>query len=193
MEIASLLRETGLSKARDDSAVVSMLAKKWTLRSVEKGAFLARQGETDTFEHLILNGKAISHIGDAEGRNICVAFHVGPSILTPNIARARSQKSLVGIELVSDARVASMPSNELLQLMVASEAVRDWANAILRNEIGLKAEREWCLAALKGVDRLNWFRGRFPNHEDMFGHAHIASFLGMTTVTLSRLRKLRSA
>ena len=58
----------------------------------------------------------------------------------------------------------------------------------LREELSRKTEREWCLAALGGADRLEWFRERYPNYEGLFVHHQIASFLGMTPVSFSRLR-----
>lgn len=188
MKIASLLTKTGLSDTSIDKRIAIMLAQRWVPRHIPKGDFLVCQGDEDAFEYMILSGSAVSHISDAEGRNVCVAFHLGPAIMTPNIARQRSQASLVNIEIMSDAVVASMPSNELLALMIANAEIREWANAILRDEIGSKAEREWCLAALGGAERLNWFRSRYPDFENLFGHAYIASFLGLTPVTLSRLR-----
>ncbi len=189
MDLATILKETGLPEAPLGTKAADTLATGWTLRESARGGCVAWQGEPDTQEHLVLSGRVISHIGDPEGRNICVGFHQGPIVLTPNLARTKSGISMVTIEVVSDVVVASMPADGLLDQMLTSEEIREWANAILRAEIGLKAEREWCLSALKGADRLNWFRGRFPDHEGIFGHTHIASFLGMTPVTLSRLRK----
>ena len=72
--------------------------------------------------------------------------------------------------------------------MLASEPIRNWANAVLRDALNEKAEREWCLAALGGAERLKWFRQTYPRYEEIFTHVLIASFLGITPVTLSRLR-----
>ncbi|MEP0138999.1 hypothetical protein [Tateyamaria sp.] len=72
--------------------------------------------------------------------------------------------------------------------MISSEPVRNWANGILREALSRKADREWCLAALGGAERLTWFRQAFPGYEDIFPHTLIASFLGVTPVTMSRLR-----
>jgi len=81
-----------------------------------------------------------------------------------------------------------MRADALLDRMLRSSEIRDWANAILRDELSRKTDREWCLAALGGADRLAWFRDHYPDHEALFSHGLIASFLRMTPVTLSRLR-----
>lgn len=160
----------------------------WSVEYVEKGRRIATQGEPDPFEHIILDGRATSQITDTEGRAVCVGFHAGPCVVAPNVARNRNGTSLVSIDVIADALVAQMDCRALTELMLASEPIREWANGILQHELARKADREWCLAALGGADRLAWFRENFPHHEGLFGHYLIASFLGVTPVTLSRLR-----
>ena len=163
-------------------------AAAWSVEYVEKGRRIATQGEPDLLEHIILDGRATSLITDPEGRAVCVGFHAGPCVVAPNVARTRNGTSLVSIEVIADALVVQMDSRALTELMLASEPIREWANGILQQELARKADREWCLAALGGADRLAWFRKDFPRHEGLFGHYLIASFLGITPVTLSRLR-----
>lgn len=163
-------------------------AAAWNAKKVEKGRRIAMQGEPDPLEHIILDGRATSQITDPEGRAVCVGFHAGPCVVAPNIARTRNGTSLISIDVISDALVAQMNSRALTELMLESEPVREWANGILQQELAFKADREWCLAALGGAGRLAWFREKFPRHERLFGHYLIASFLGVTPVTLSRLR-----
>ena len=169
-------------------AHAEQLASNWSSNLVRKGANIIQQGEPETKEFIILEGCATSRIYDPEGRAVCVGLYVGPCIITPNIARARGGVSLVSLETTTDTLVAKMGSAALTDLMIASEPVRNWANGVLREELSQKADREWCLAALGGADRLAWFRERYPGHEEIFTHSLIASFLGMTPVTMSRLR-----
>ena len=163
-------------------------AEAWSVEYLEKGRRIATQGEPDLLEHIILDGRATSQITDPEGRAVCVGFHAGPCVVAPNVARTRNGTSLVSIDVIADALVAQMNSRALTELMLESEPIREWANGILQQELAFKADREWCLAALGGADRLAWFRKEFPHFEVLFGHYLIASFLGVTPVTLSRLR-----
>lgn len=94
----------------------------------------------------------------------------------------------MSITATTEAKIARIENDRLTELMIASEPIRDWANCVLRGALSQKADREWCLAALGGADRLAWFRETYPGLEDIFIHALIVSFLGITPVTLSRLR-----
>ena len=177
----------GFGPDLSDDALTELVSA-WTPRRAEKGRILAYQGEPVTREIMLLDGKAVSLIADREGRQACVGFHVGPGLVTPHIARTRNGVSLVSVQVVADAVLAEMDAEALLEMMLRSSEIRDWANSILRDELSRKTDREWCLAALGGADRLGWFRDRYPEHEAMFTHSLIASFLGVTPVTLSRLR-----
>jgi len=171
-----------------DKANTTRLASAWKPKMIPKGAQIARQGQRENRELIILEGYAASRIYGPDGNAVCVGLHVGPCVLAPNIARTRDGMSLVSVEAISDALVAQMDGDALMDLMIRSEAVRDWANAVLRAELARKTDREWCLAALGGSDRLVWFRKMYPGYEQIFVHSLIASFLGMTPVTFSRLR-----
>ncbi|MEM9318287.1 MAG: hypothetical protein AAGA70_04695 [Pseudomonadota bacterium] len=96
--------------------------------------------------------------------------------------------SLVSIAATSDASLVRIDTDRLTEKMVSAQPIRNWGNAVMRDTLAEKAEREWCLAALGGADRLLWFREAFPGYETKFAHSLIASFLGITPVTLSRLR-----
>jgi CRP-like cAMP-binding protein len=185
MDLRTFLKQ---SPDLPDMAIADEFASLWRRRRVNKGAHLSRQEQPEKDEFILLEGCLASSICDQEGREVCVGFHMSPCVVTPNIARTRDGVSLVSIAATTDATVAWINSELLSGLMLSSESIRNWANAVLRDTLSRKAEREWCLAALGGADRLNWFRQSFPGYEDIFTHSLIASFLGVTPVTLSRLR-----
>jgi len=164
----------------------------WSHRHLAKGAHLAQQDEPEPFEHILLDGRVAGQILDPKGRAICVGLYAGPCTITPNVARTSGGVSRVSLMAQTDALEARMPSALLSDLMLTDRPIRDWANGVLRDALAQKADREWCLAALGGAQRLAWFRQTYPGHEDLFGHTLIASFLGMTPVTLSRLRNSRA-
>ncbi len=163
-------------------------ASEWKQERLNRGAHLARQEQPETNEFVLLEGCLVSSICDQDGKEVCVGFYVGPCVVTPNIARTRNGMSLVSIVATTDALLNRIDSDLLSNWMISSEPVRNWANGVLRDALSRKVDREWCLAALKGAERLTWFRQAFPGYEDIFVHTLIASFLGITPVTMSRLR-----
>jgi CRP-like cAMP-binding protein len=183
-----LMQSRDLSEMAEADAFVSYLRRK----RLHKGSYLSQQDQPETDEFVLLEGCLVSSICDQDGKEICVGFYVGPCVVTPNIARTREGVSLVSIAATTDAVLARINSDQLSNLMISSEPVRNWANGVLRDALCRKVDREWCLAALKGAERLIWFRQSFPGYEDIFAHGLIASFLGITPVTMSRLRSSSS-
>ena len=171
-----------------DMSLADEFASHWRRKRLNNGARLAHQEQPESDEFILLDGCLASSICDQEGKEVCVGLYVGPCVVTPNIARTRDGVSLVSIEATKEASLYWMDTDRLTNLMIESEPIRNWATGILRNALSEKAEREWCLAALGGAERLNWFRQAFPSYEDIFTHSLIASFLGITPVTMSRLR-----
>ena len=170
------------------SACAADFVTVWKRKRLNKGAHLTRQGQPETNEFILLDGCLVSSICDQDGKEVSVGLYVGPCVVAPNIARTRDGVSLVSIAATTDAVIASVNSDLLSNRMISSEPIRNWANGILRDVLSQKVDREWCLAALRGADRLVWFRQAFPGFEDIFPHTLIASFLGITPVTMSRLR-----
>jgi len=173
-----------------DKVSAQKLANAWQIKHVVKESCVVMQGAKNSTEIIVLDGHLSSTISDPEGRSVCIGFYAGPRVVTPNVARTRDGISLVSINANTDSLIAQMEADKLIELMLTSEPIREWANGILQCELAYKAEREWCLSALGGADRLAWFRKTHPQHEDLFSHTLIASFLGVTPVTLSRLRNL---
>ena len=166
----------------------AILLDAFSIRRLPIGGYLSNQGERDENEYILLRGRARSLVTDADGSEASLNLYAAPIVITPNIARTSGGCSLVDIELLDNAVLATIPATQLMDLMVNFESIREWGNGLMREELTRKVGREWCLAALAAPQRLEWFRKHHPGYEDLFVQFHIASYLGMTPVTLSRAR-----
>jgi CRP-like cAMP-binding protein len=157
-------------------------------KSCEAGGLIVSAGEPDPDEYFVLSGIVKSVVGDAEGREVTLAFHVGPCALTPSIARMADGRSRVSCVAMTPTRVAGFPSATLMACMLSNPSIQRWGDTVLRTELVRRADREWALAVLPAAERLLQFRREHPGLEELIAHHHIASYLGITPVTLSRVR-----
>jgi CRP-like cAMP-binding protein len=171
-----------------DEAAFGAVLQTMQCHCLAAGATLLRSGDTDPPEYFVLDGILRTSVADAEGREVTLAFHAGPGVLMPAITRTAGERSRVDCQAMTAARVAGFPSAALMQSMLSIPVVQRWGDAVLRAELMRRAEREWSLAALPAVQRLLDLRRLHPDLEDRVAHHHIASYLGITPVSLSRLR-----
>jgi CRP-like cAMP-binding protein len=127
-------------------------------------------------------------LADAQGREVTLAFHAAPGVLMPAITRTADERSRVHCQALSAACVAGFEATTLVDCMLNDEAVQRWGDAVLRAELMRRVDREWALAALPAAERLQHFRTQFPGLEARIAQRHVASYLGITPVSLSRLR-----
>ena len=149
---------------------------------------LLQLGQEARHEYFVIAGVLRSWVGDAAGREVTLDFSVGPGILWPAIVRASGGRSRIHCHALSGVRVARFEADLLVDLMRTVANAQCWGDAVLRAELMRRVDREWALAALSATQRLAQFRQQFPGLEGSIAQHHIASYLGVTPVSLSRLK-----
>ena len=99
---------------------------------------------------------------------------------------------MVYLKAISDLTIGLIEAPLFEQLMVEDLSIRNFGNAVLREELRGKVEKEIGLASLPAKERLAILRQKYPGIENHVPHTDIASYLGITNISLSRLRKERS-
>lgn len=183
-EVIAIAARLAPLQAEDFAPVLQAL----TVRDLAVDEALLWPGQPDPPEVFVLHGMLKTWVADAQGREATLAFHEGPGIVMPAVTRMRDGCSRVHCTALSAARVVCFPPAVLQDCMVQTLAVRQWGQAVMHAELMRRADREWALAALPAVERLQAFRNAFPGLEQRVALHHIASYLGMTAVTLSRAR-----
>ena len=157
--------------------------------SIEKGQSFVKKGSANTQEYLLLDGICRSYVLDPEGEEITLSFYIPKMAISPNLTRTKSNSSILSIQALTESKLATFSSEDLIGLMRSNREIEAWANAVLQAELMKKVEKEIHQNALNAKERLVAFRENYPLLENQIPHAFIASFLGITNVSLSRLRK----
>ena len=154
----------------------------------KKGELITSVGQKNNLEYFITDGICKSFINTPEGECVTISFFMSKSIISPSTTRNKDGKSVINIQALTDVEIVTIKATEFEKLMVEDLEIRDFGNSVLRNELMAKVQKEIALASLKGKDRLLQLRKNYPNIENLIPHADIASYLGITTISLSRLR-----
>ena len=170
-----------------DGQIAEQLAEISRLETLEKGHRVISMGERMEMMPVLVKGVLRGYIVDENGRDItdCFIFRRGDVImgtgdfLTP---------SPVHIETTTECQVLMVPLAELLQLLDQPELLVIYNQQLMR-----ALERHWQVKMMlyqsDAMTRYQWFRKQYPGLENKITGKHLASFMGMTPVTLSRLRR----
>ena len=125
---------------------------------------------------------------DRAGREFNKAFFLAGQQCFPLTASLRNTPSRFAILSVGTCRLRTAPMERLIRTMDAGQ----WQRASMRALERLlddKLEREHVLLTLDATARYRWLRRTHPDWLDAIPLKHLASYLGMTDVSLSRIRR----
>ena len=137
----------------------------------------------------MIKGVVRSYLLSPDGDEITLSFFEDCSILSPQVTRTNKGHTLLNYQAITDCDLLKMDAAGFEHLIEANLEIRDFANTVLRHELMQKVNREIRLASWTAKERLEQFRKDFHMLENIVPHPMIASYLGITNVSLSRLRK----
>lgn len=156
---------------------------------MKKGTILLNTGEYVTEQYYIMEGCLRSYHIDAHGKEHTVQFGIKDWWISDYTAFFTSSKSTMTIEVIKDAILyritdkdkeylyANIPKVEHFFRLKLEKAFAAFQGRIIRN------------LSLNATERYLNFVKTYPNIEKSIKNYHIASYLGITTESLSRIRK----
>ncbi len=154
-----------------------------------KGDLLVKEGKRSGKEFIITKGICRSFVLSPSGKEISLSFFLEEQAISPSFIRTNNEISILNVQALTDVEVFCFSTENLMSLMASKVDMRQWGNTVLQRELMLKIEKELSQASMTVQERLIAFRQRYGALENLIAHTHIASYLGITTISLSRLRK----
>jgi len=155
------------------------------------GSLILKPNQPDQSEYILLDGIVRTFLLNTEGEEITLSFFEPNSILPPYVTRTENGKSLLYCEPLTECVFAKLDAKAFETLMIDNIEIRDFGNTVLRHELLNKVQKEIRMASWTAKARLEQFRKEFSMLENRIHHPIIASYLGITNVSLSRLRGLK--
>ena len=171
-----------------DPQMMEKLLKISKTELIPKGSILVESGERQTLLPILLNGIFRGFLLDAEGRDItdCFACRRGDAVVGCN---APGEPSFISIEAITDCEVLLLPMDTVLEQLNTDLTLMRLYNHYLWEALSRHWEAKLLMHRCRAMQRYGWFLRNYPGMIDSVSNKHIASFLGMTPVTLSRLRR----
>lgn len=156
-----------------------------------KGAYLLRAGEHAHAIAIVVSGLLREHfvLESGQERTKAFVFEEGISGSFADLISGAPSRAYIVADEPARLLVAELADHERLAGTEWATLRRLATEALLRQ----KAEREYELLGLDAEARYAAFRARYEGLEARIAAKHVASYLGITPVHLSRLRRQRRA
>ena len=171
-----------------DEGLIGRLEQESEVRLLKKGQLLYREGELPAKLTFLLRGLLRGYFLDAGGRDItdCFAFRPGAPV-TAGISLG--EPASINVEALTDSQILELPMARVLELLEEQPQLYRLYSGFLQEAFRRHWEVKAAMYQYDATERYQWFLRAYPGlHREVSGK-HIASFLGMTQVTLSRLRR----
>ncbi len=152
-----------------------------------RGQRLLRMDEQQSCIHFLIDGILRGFVVDENGKDItdCFIHKPGDVIVGCGSLEAPSHVSIQGI---TDCQILTLPLEFLVEEMENPQLLQSY-NIQLSQALERHWELKMMLYRCSAMERYQWFRSHYPDLENHISGKHLASFLGITPVTLSRLRR----
>lgn len=158
-------------------------------RSFQKGDFLLKESKVCNDYYFLEEGFARSFIYDWEGNDVTTDFYTERQVVFEIFSFFKRIPSSENIQALTDCKTCFISFEELQKVFHAMPEFREFGRTILVNSIGSLKARMLSLVQETAEER---YRKLIATNPHIFHHAalkHIATYLGVTDTSLSRIRK----
>ncbi|MCW7540448.1 Crp/Fnr family transcriptional regulator [Aquabacterium sp. A7-Y] len=184
--LLAALRSAGLPTA---DAAAAALAPRFVPQDLARSTPLLRQGEVWRFALVVETGLVRMHFLRRDGREFNKNFFAEGALVCPVTPAMWTGPSLFGITTIEATRIWRCDAEEFREGLAAHGQWSPLQSELLVKLLTGKLQREHDLLALDGRRRYETFCQRFPHLAARVPLVHLATYLGLTDVSLSRLRR----
>jgi len=177
--------------AADHPELVTALANISEITTYRKGEQLYEIGDVQSKVYLLLEGILRCYLIDDTRSDITDCF-MADRFMAANSAdffiEGSRVPSFVGMEALTDASVLEIDADPLFEMLQRyPQLARIYAHC-LQNALNFQNEINYKRLYLAGKERYQWFREKWPEVDKIASNRQIATFLGIRSEYLSRLR-----
>ncbi len=155
----------------------------------QKNEHYLLQGQTPNNFGFVLKGFFRYYYSDEQGNEFTKGFFPENTFLSSYSALIEKRESYFGIQALEDTEIVSIHFEKWKELLNGHRCWSEVLIAILEKGYSKKVERERQFLLFDAETRYRIFLKEFPGMEKRISQHLIASYLGITPVALSRIRR----
>ena len=150
---------------------------------------IVKLGQVPTKLYMLVGGSIRCYISTEKGKEFNKAFYFPNSFVGSLTALLRQTPSQFIFETLSDSKVYAVDYEKLMLLCKTKEDLRSLYTSVLELLYTKYEARLVDQISLNATERYKKLLKQRPNIDQLVSQYHIASYLGITPVQLSRIRK----
>lgn len=156
--------------------------------SYEKNELIISEGKNDRNEYFLLEGICHRFNVSEEGKEVTTGIYYPSSVIVPHFARTLKSKSIFSLQALTSVVFGKLTAATFDTLRQNHPDIRAFGQMVVEKELSKNILNETIFRSYTAKQRLILVRNAYPNLENVVPHNIIASFLGVTPVSFSRLR-----
>jgi CRP-like cAMP-binding protein len=173
----------------NDEKEIASIIENCVIKTVKKEEFLLREAEYCKYSFFIEKGLLRQYSIDIKGKEHILSFAPESWIVTDRESVYFNQPSAYFIQALENSQIILLDENFFLLLSKKIPKFNDFNNRLLHNHIRHLKKRINLLLSAAAEDRYLEFMKMYPNIVNRVPQTMIASYLGITPESLSRVRK----
>jgi CRP-like cAMP-binding protein len=157
-------------------------------KKVSKGDVLIREGQTVNKTFFVTQGCLRSFCVDKEGKEHTLQFAIKDWWISDFIAIYNNEPASLTVESITDSTVIEFNAQKLDQIYLQFPDFEPFQRKNLERHVVSLHKRILNQLQLTALERYNLFLEQYPDIEQYIPNYHIASYLGITQQSLSRIR-----
>ena len=160
-----------------------------TLKSYKKKEFIAKIGEVPSNFYILRSGVVRSYYVDEKGKEYIRHVFIPPSTTGSLGSLIMENPSLLSYDCLTDCEVYEVNFKKFKKLVRKDIHIANLYAKILENIFLAFEDKIYDLTVLDGTQRYLKLKNQIPEIGNLIPQYHIASYLNISPVQLSRIRK----
>lgn len=157
-------------------------------KQVSKGTLLIRQGQYVEKTYFVTSGALCSYCTDTDGKQHTLQFAIKDWWISDFMALYGNEPASLTVECITNATVIEFNAKDLNAVFTLYPEFETFQRKNLERHVVSLHKRILNQLQLSALERYNLFLKQYPNIEKHVPNYQIASYLGITQQSLSRIR-----